>query len=827
MQTMSVFNGLMYVGVSNRDDGAMVMEYDGKEWKQVNAYGFGNKANTAVSRMTTGDRLYVGTSNRSGGEVWAYDGKEWECLHRGKFREIVSGTIQSMAFYKDKLYIGLWDQTTLMPAEVWCYSKEQGWSLANEPGFGSELNRVANGFAVSSVDGTEKLYAIVWKNFQYKGPDSGCEVWSYDEKEWVKINNGREGFGEYGKGRPGMEALSITDYNGKLYVGLWAFATGKKWEVWVYDGRDWAFANKDVDQKNNTLLSCYAMKTYNGCLYVVAADVYKSFELWRYDEKNWVSIVGKRTATPEELGDYDNKIINAMTVYQDHLFIGVTNDKAGYKIFKSVFPKILPDKNVFSPGEIELFVLSNDAKRVKWYSSNADTASIDQSTGLLNVHKSGSCSIFAKDAFGYKTDPLKIEVKKTSAKPPEKILLYAEAYPQTVINDRDSRLNITARPFTADSTSQIKSITADISSITGKKETLVLSDRGTNRHNNNKDKIYFLKTLIPRGTLPGKYEVKLHAVTDNNLEAFSLVSINVKSGYTVPEITAFNTMGTKYHIPVLFTLKNEDGDICSVKFEYSSNKKTWQPATVSSKSGTPDSPFLKNKQQNRINGLTTNRKENHYVCVWKSDKDLPEASENYYLRITPHDKRSAGKPLITGPIPVNNQTVPKEEMVYVAEGDFYIDKYEFPNRFGYYPKVNLTWEEAQQECHNTGKELCTPEQWEAAYYGNSKKPYPYGEDSGTEGRDYCNTHGSTDDTSVPSGLYENCVNDLGIYDMGGNVYEWASRNENEIYMADQSYVSNTMDINIMNPEAPGHMHAFLGLRCCKHIPYVGNGGRTK
>ncbi len=61
------------------------------------------------------------------------------------------------------------------------------------------------------------------------------------------------------------------------------------------------------------------------------------------------------------------------------------------------------------------------------------------------------------------------------------------------------------------------------------------------------------------------------------------------------------------------------------------------------------------------------------------------------------------------------------------------------------------------------------------------------------GRDYCNTYGSMDSAAVPSGLYENCVNDLGIYDMGGNVYEWSSRSESEVFMADQSYLLNSIE----------------------------------
>jgi hypothetical protein len=252
-----------------------------------------------------------------------------------------------------------------------------------------------------------------------------------------------------------------------------------------------------------------------------------------------------------------------------------------------------------------------------------------------------------------------------------------------------------------------------------------------------------------------------------------------------------------------------------VTFEYQPEGGAWSPATVYSQSGMLANSGTPGSKMNKLAKLKTNRDLNHFVCVWESEKDIGQAAGTYRLRATPADAKSAGTPLITEPIKISNQSPPKDEMVFVPSGNFYIDKYEYPNHYGYYPLLRTTWKEACVECNKQGKELCTPEQWEAAYYGDKKLKFPYGNEGKVGGRDYCNTYGALDNAAVPSGLYENCVNDLGIYDMGGNVYEWSSRSAKEVFMADQSYLLTSIDAALINIEGADHRHEFLGHRCCK------------
>lgn len=820
LKTMAVFQGKLYAGVSNQVDGAQVLAFDGSAWQQINESGFGERDNIAVSCMlAAGKVLYAGTSNRNGGQVWFYDGSRWQCLHQDRFGQTMSNSINSMAFYRGKLYVGLWDQVTSRPAEIWAFDGEAAWQQVNEPGFGSPANLNTTAMEVSRVDGKEKLYALVWKSFQYKGADAGCEVWAYDEKKWTKVNAGREGFGEKGLGRAGVEPFSMAEFQGKLHVGLWGFNTGEPWEVWAYDGKDWQQVNKSIRNKGTRLLLCLALMPFKDRLFAVAADGFNDFELWSYDGASWDKLVGEKCALPDKLGDAGNKAINAMAVFRDRLYLGVANQKSGYQVWESRFPEISPRPESLLAGEIELFTVAGACPPVSWSSSNPAAAVIDQHTGFVSAVSKGKSLITAKDSFGYCFSPLPVKVsKKIFAASQEKSLIFPAAAPPALTNGSSARTLITARVYATRGAQKITSVKADLSSLNLGAALLV--DDGTEGDTIKDDALFSRMITLPADIKPGTYAVPVAAHSEAGVQASGAVILSVKQGYTVPEITDVRSMGKGWHIPVLFNLIDPDKDSCSVKVEYKKESGPWMPASIESASGTVISDTQKKEgdagaaAKNVLSRLATSLAINPYVLVWQSEKDAENESGMFTLRLTPQDGKTRGKEISTKTFFLDNRKPLADEMVYVPAGNFSIDTYEYPNRFGYYPAANITWHEARKACQERGKDVCTAGQWEAAYYGSAKKRYPYGDTYGFEDRKFCNTQGSADDVPVPSGLYESCVNDLGLYDMGGNLYEWVGHDEKNSLMADQSYKTEAMVQSLFNIDEAAHRHEYLGFRCC-------------
>ena len=813
-KTMVVYQEKLYIGVANEFEGAQVWLYDGKNYKQVNSSGFASTENTAVSVMTVDEKnLYVGTTNANGGEVWAFDGHEWRCLHSGRFGDILSQTIPAMAVFKGKLYVGLWDQVTSRPTEVWMYDGESSWEMVNVPGFGSPHNLATAALGVAPVGNEERLFALVWKSFQYTGKDAGCEIWTYDGNEWIKINIGLEGFGEKGKGRVGMEPFSLAVYKGKVYVGLWAFENGVGWEVWAWDGKEWSQVNKNIMKETFGFRLCIALTVYKGLLYAAVTDAFTDFEFWSYDEKKWHRIVGKDCATPSKFDDIGNKLINSMAVYKGNLYLGVVNDKTGYEIWRNDFPEIYPQKKQMLTGEKELFYAEKGMPPIRWASENENIAIIDPKTGYFEAIVPGRTLVYATDAFGFRFPPLEIEVSKGVVKDKKRILVFTEVTPSLVVNDRFSKVLLTAKVYSSERGKISVHAAIDFLSVSGGEMTLC--DDGTHGDKVKGDKVYSLELDVPKDTKPGKYAVKFISTINKGIKYISEVSFTVKQGYSVPSIASLELKGNCGNIPILFDLTDLDQDKCRVSVEYRRKGGEWMSASMQSKSGWIKKYRKKEKRSNKIAKLPTPEPVNHYVCVWESEKDIGKAKGKYFIRLIPEDKKTVGEAVVSDLLKINNKKKTEQEMIYVKKGNFYIDKYEYPNQYGSYPKTRMTLQEAKDVCLEQGKELCTPDQWETAYIGETENNYPYGDDYGFEGRSFCNTSGSYDTVYVPSGIYENCVNDLGIYDMGGNVYEWCENEEGEVFMADRSYFMNPLDSSRINVEDPTHRHTYLGHRCCK------------
>ncbi len=233
-------------------------------------------------------------------------------------------------------------------------------------------------------------------------------------------------------------------------------------------------------------------------------------------------------------------------------------------------------------------------------------------------------------------------------------------------------------------------------------------DDGTHGDGQKGDGIFTYEIAVPKNTKPGDYVFTMNGTTSANISGQGQAVLTVKRGIRVPELVYLKTKESIYHIPMIFALRDPDNDDRAVTFEYQPEGGAWSPATVYSQSGMLANSGAPGGKMNKLAKLKTNRDQNHYVCVWESEKDIGQSAGMYRLRATPADAKSAGAALISEPIKIDNQSPPKDEMVFVPNGNFYIDKYEFPNHYGYYPLLRTTWKEACAECDKAGQGAVHP-----------------------------------------------------------------------------------------------------------------------
>ncbi len=124
------------------------------------------------------------------------------------------------------------------------------------------------------------------------------------------------------------------------------------------------------------------------------------------------------------------------------------------------------------------------------------------------------------------------------------------------------------------------------------------------------------------------------------------------------------------------------------------------------------------------------------------------------------------------------------------------------SQYDNYPVINVNWDQVKAYCEWRGASLPTEAQWEKAARGTDGRIYPWGEGISC---DQANYHGSKncigDTTEV--GSYESGKSPYGMYDMAGNVWEWAA----DWY--DEEYYANSPLSNPLGPDS-GKDHLVRG-----------------
>jgi hypothetical protein len=159
------------------------------------------------------------------------------------------------------------------------------------------------------------------------------------------------------------------------------------------------------------------------------------------------------------------------------------------------------------------------------------------------------------------------------------------------------------------------------------------------------------------------------------------------------------------------------------------------------------------------------------------------------------------------------------------------------SRPGVVPQGHVSYPEAKAACRNAGKRLCSPREWERACKGPAQTKFPYGEEHVggmcvDAGRTTPNTalypmskafsyEGMNDprlnqlpNTLEKTGAAAGCTNELGVFDMVGNLHEWAADGRfHGGYYLDVKRNGQGCEY-VTSSHATQYYDYSLGFRCC-------------
>jgi formylglycine-generating enzyme len=172
---------------------------------------------------------------------------------------------------------------------------------------------------------------------------------------------------------------------------------------------------------------------------------------------------------------------------------------------------------------------------------------------------------------------------------------------------------------------------------------------------------------------------------------------------------------------------------------------------------------------------------------------------------------------------------------------FCIDRFEYPNRRGAYPRIAVSWRQAVAICGGDRKRLCTEDEWTFACEGTEAEPYPYGYERDPDAcvidRPWIEPHerllraagspemiGEVDRLwqGAASGASPRCRSSFGVYDMTGNVDEWTRSTRSGGYRSilKGGYWGPVRTRCRPSTRAHGEEYSYYqqGFRCCSDLP---------
>lgn len=165
------------------------------------------------------------------------------------------------------------------------------------------------------------------------------------------------------------------------------------------------------------------------------------------------------------------------------------------------------------------------------------------------------------------------------------------------------------------------------------------------------------------------------------------------------------------------------------------------------------------------------------------------------------------------------------EMVLLQTGGACIDRFEqvvesgsAREGYGEVPSGGFDHATATAICARDDKRLCTAAEWERGCRGVGARLYPYGDSF--DGKK-CNGFDADWAEVLPSGAMADCVSDVGVYDMSGNLAEWIEADAPLVggtgkQLRGGSFVGNLsgMACSSVTPRDPASVDVKVGVRCC-------------
>jgi len=353
------------ITLGERDDD--INPNDGDDVRVINTNGFGDSDNTGSKAAAVWNgKLYVGTENSNdGAEIWAYDGENWEILDDAGVNDSSNSAIESMIVYNGKLWFG----TQNTPNDAKLYSCIEGATCSQYSiAFDANTNRVpsmtiANGnlymgtgrtaggaFAYRFEESTgassswDKLNAaagfgdannlsieslLADSSNQYAYTDvtvgtnnttTGLEMWSYRYgSSFSSVST--DGFGLASR----VGALSMVSFNGSVYVGIKStigaasiYQLRDSYNEWEAVGSFSGLANADDEVS--------AMTVYNGKLYALVRGTGGGFVLARYNPE---SFAGGAWTYVVDMDSSNDTAGSFLMPYNGKLYFPVTDDTTG------------------------------------------------------------------------------------------------------------------------------------------------------------------------------------------------------------------------------------------------------------------------------------------------------------------------------------------------------------------------------------------------------------------------------------------------------------------------------------------------------------------